>query len=291
MKTKILVLVALITLAWGCQKEEFVSVSDMNALKSAPASTSSTYPLIAGQNTVIGNVEVSNSNGILTVTYNSSVAMSEFHLYVLANCATSRLTPGKAPFKSGILATPVYTYTFDVVLADLPFSTACETEICLQAHAVAGTETAYAGTIVKPSKGSWYGNMKYTIKCGDVPPPACKAETAWSAGSSYNDKGNWATYTAYNGSTTTVNLWAGQHNLAGTVTFSAPVNGEVTITINFASGWSLQNVDEPLKVQDYDSAPSGKTSPGQFDHKTNTTVLVVPANNFYGVHADVQKCS
>jgi hypothetical protein len=118
----------------------------------------------------------------------------------------------------------------------------------------------------------------------------CFTETAWADGSPYNEKGNWALYTPYFGVGKTVDLIAGQNYVAGEVSFSAPVDGFVTITVTFNTGWGLQDVINVLKVQDYDSAPSGNPAPGQFDHKSQTNTIVVPENDFYGVHVDVKNC-
>jgi hypothetical protein len=90
-------------------------------------------------------------------------------------------------------------------------------------------------------------------------------------------------------------MFAGQTHPAGTAHFSDPVNGYITITITLGAGWEFQNVAENLKVQDYVDAPSGNPNPGLFDHKTdcdvdeNVCTIIVPVNNFYGVHADVGK--
>lgn len=121
-------------------------------------------------------------------------------------------------------------------------------------------------------------------------------DTAWGANGykpgelRYTQRGNWATYTEYNGEKT-VNLFAGQTKLAGTVTFSAAVGEVVTITIDLADGWDFEEVLENVKIQDYAEAPSGNPSPGGFDHKTvgtgSSVSIEVPANNFYGVHVDV----
>jgi hypothetical protein len=119
-------------------------------------------------------------------------------------------------------------------------------------------------------------------------------ETAWSAGSRYNpgDTGNWATYTPYEGEPTTVTLYAGQTLEAGTVHFSAPAGGEVTITITLNTGWRFFDDPENVKIQDYAVAPSGNPNPGQFDTKGQATgasfIISVPENNFYGVHVDVE---
>lgn len=124
-------------------------------------------------------------------------------------------------------------------------------------------------------------------------------ETAWAAGTRYVEQGNWAMYVGYEGVEKTVNLLAGQFMAAGTVHFSAPVDGQVIITITLNEGWRFaldeegEPVEENVKVQDYASTPPAENpSPGLFAWKGTATAspfsIVVPENNFYGVHVDVQ---
>lgn len=124
-------------------------------------------------------------------------------------------------------------------------------------------------------------------------PPVCDwvEETAWVAGNRYVARGNWATYTPYVADST-VTLYAGQTMPAGTVHFSAVSDGEITITIELNAGWRFEEVIENVKIQDYASAPSGNPAPGRFQHKGDATgstfAIVVPANNYYGVHVNVE---
>jgi len=122
-------------------------------------------------------------------------------------------------------------------------------------------------------------------------------QTAWAANGDeplvyrYQDPGNWATYVEYHGEEKTVTLFAGRTINIGTVTFSAPSNGKVTITINLNDEVAgFQNVSENVKIQDYANAPSGNPDIGNFDHKGNASgnsfEIEVPENNFYGVHVD-----
>ena len=129
-------------------------------------------------------------------------------------------------------------------------------------------------------------------KC-DTPPSDCwKDETAWAAGSRYVRQGNWATYTPYVPDSP-VTLFAGQTLEAGTVSFSTPVDGMIDITISLNLGWRFAIVDENVKVQDYATVPSGSPNPGGFAHKAtaseNPFTITVPANEFYGVHVDVER--
>lgn len=108
----------------------------------------------------------------------------------------------------------------------------------------------------------------------------------------YVQQGNWATFTPYEAGNTTVTLFAGQTLEAGTVQFSAVADGNVTISITLNSGWRFLNDPENLKIQDYDSAPSGNPSPGLFEWKfeadSGTFSVTVPTNTYYGIHADLE---
>jgi len=120
-------------------------------------------------------------------------------------------------------------------------------------------------------------------------------ESAWSDGDRYVDPGNWATYTAYYGVADSIVLYAGQTLDAGTVDFSTPNAGLVTITITLADGWRFKDVDENVKIQDYDATPPAENpAPGLFEHKGHATgtsfSIDVPENHFYGVHVDVEQC-
>jgi hypothetical protein len=124
-----------------------------------------------------------------------------------------------------------------------------------------------------------------------------EGETAWAANGHvagqlpYNadDQGSWATYVQYDGLAKTTTLFAGQTDAVGTVHFSAPVDGKVTISISLNAGVSFE-AGSVVAVQDYATAPSGNPAPGQFDHKKDAIApfsIEVPENNFYGVHAVV----
>jgi hypothetical protein len=122
-----------------------------------------------------------------------------------------------------------------------------------------------------------------------------KDETAWADGSRYSPtKGQWATYTAYSGEENTVTLFAGKTYEAGTVTFSDPVGGKVTITVTLNEGFQFAgDTDESLKIQGYAAAPSGNPAVGQFadkkDCEDSPCSIDVDDALFYGVHVDVER--
>jgi hypothetical protein len=145
-------------------------------------------------------------------------------------------------------------------------------------------------TIVETGQSA-AATLKVNVQCF-----VFEGETAWAANGDtpgqlrYTKRGNWATYVAYAEKCTT--LFAGQTIDVGTVCFSGVVDGQVTITVELDVLWEFEDVAENLKVQDYASAPSGNPSPGLFDHKktcdaTGPCEIVVPENNYYGVHANV----
>jgi len=135
------------------------------------------------------------------------------------------------------------------------------------------------------------------IGCECPPPPANEncwtGETAMSEGERYTSSGNWFTFTELNGQANTVTLYAGQTHDVGLVSFSAPVNGKVTITISFNSNGRLQAVKEAIKVKGYATSPVGN-SPGGIgseftDYQGNELSFEVDAANYYGVHVDVER--
>lgn len=160
---------------------------------------------------------------------------------------------------------------------------------------------AYGDTGLSAFEGK---DISHVTFCYNDPEMCYEEETAWTKGTTYVKKGNWAMYTAYSDAEKTVDLIADGGDPAtakavGTATFSAPVDGYVTITIELTGGaifyYDLNDPlkDDNLKVQDYAKAPTKTPAPGQFAWKTRiepgltTGSIVVPVNNFYGVHLDV----
>ena len=110
-------------------------------------------------------------------------------------------------------------------------------------------------------------------------------ESAWSAGSRYVSQGNWATYSSATDLANGVTIFAGQTINIGTAKL---VNGSIEITLT--GGWELQPNTDAVKIQGYNTAPSGNPAPGQFTtYKGSSLTPSVSSFNFYGIHLDVRK--
>jgi hypothetical protein len=252
------------------------------------------FTLWGGKTINVGTVTVSNDEENLYVTYDTTGDwyLKEVHLYVLDYEPTERLTPGQAPYKSGDISYAT-SYTFVVPLAG--FDVTCdETVLWLQAHAavvkivdgeVVEGETAYGGDITKPKKGSWYGNIKYTVQCCEEEPPCeCQEETAWGGKTAGGGTSWWYYYDAEVGGVQTI--WAGQHINVGTVEV---VEGTVYITLT--GGWELQDVKEPVKIQGYNEIPASRPAAGLFTHyKGDALTVYIGEYAYYAIHLDVQLC-
>lgn len=310
---------AFATLAFfSCEKEEITQnqgltsesttlqpLSTSNVQSTSPCGSTMEQTLYAGQNINAGTVSVSNDADNLYVTYSTTNGweMAETHLYVgdcteIPTAGNGNPQIGLFPFTTDHNPT-VTSYTYTIPLADL------EDCYCVAAHTalvqydsdgnVISSETGWADgdQINGGNGGSWAMSFEYcTQECDESNNQTCyQEETAWVDGDDYTNQGSWATYTSYNGTAMSETIFAGQTLNAGTASFSAPdSNGDVTITITLNSGWSLQNVTEPVKIQGYENAPSGNPSPGTFTTYTGSDLTItVPAYDFYGIHLDVQK--
>jgi hypothetical protein len=171
-------------------------------------------------------------------------------------------------------------------------------EGCVLAATKAGNQDIRtAGPPANPNKSPGYACIIGPV-CETEEQEVCGDETAWAANGDtalelrYTPQGNWATYVAYSTWEKTVYIFAGRTIYVGTATFSDPVDGMVTISINLTEATFYDDPDKPgsdnLMVQGYALAPSGNPAPGLFPYKKacsgTTCSIPVPENNFYGVH-------
>ncbi len=290
------------------------------------------YTLWGGQHINVGTVMVFNDDETLYVQYDTMDGwlLTSAHLYVMESEPNSRLIPGRAPHKSGNI-TQTNTYTFEVPLGeDLNF---CDEDVSLWLQAKADVvkinssgrlqgESAYGGTIDRPRRGAWYGNIEYLLCCDDGDTEVIEAfswvlDECWSEGKRYVEQGsNWASYTEYDPGKK-VTLFAKETLEAGTVEFSeVTVNPgamdtiDITIHLNkewrFAERFDDDGIETPdtfnIRVQGYSEPPVGEPDPTKFSLGAgitsggleNTpmrlvTLMSVPVNNYYGIRVYVQE--
>jgi len=139
--------------------------------------------------------------------------------------------------------------------------------------------------------------ISHVVFCWNPDGTCAEEGTGWSAGLRYNQRGNWATYTPYDGEWKKVDLLAGRTMRAGYVIFK-PFGEQVKIVIKLHDGWRFGYADaeklyeESIHIQDYEKAPSGNPAPGRFKFKYEAPsgskfITAVPKNNFYGVHVSL----
>ncbi len=116
----------------------------------------------------------------------------------------------------------------------------------------------------------------------------CQEETAWG-GDTVGEGNAWWYYFDISGCTEQT-ITAGQHHDAGTVTVSDCDNDEVTITITLTDGWELQDVEEPVKIEGYNSIPTSRPGPGGFTYKGDALTVNFDCYQYYAIHLDVQNC-
>lgn len=246
--------------------------------------------------TNVGTVEVYNNEEYLFVEFTVALPwqLMETHLDISLIPQSKRGAPGQYNSNMYLVSSDDSSALYKIPLTYEP-----GTVVYILAHAAVfntvtfADETAYGGEY--QGKKPWFNMITFTIQeCIPDPEPDCYSETAWADGTRYVLQGNWATYTTYTGEYKEVILYAGQTMAAGTVEFSTPDNGFITITVNLSAGWYFQEVEENVKIQDYFEAPTGNPSPGLFEHKGTasgeTFTITLPENNFYGVHVDVKFC-
>ncbi len=262
--------------------------------------TPTVVDLMAGQHIVSGTVTVGNDALNLYVIFATvdGWLLNKTHLYVGApgllpvnNANNPQI--GKFPY-SMPHSPRVTSFTYTIPLAGLPDI------LCIAAHAEV-VKVDGSGNVIQSETGwgkgsdiggkSWAMKFEYIVeKCNPQKEVCYQEETAWANGTRFVKKGNWATYTTYNENGKTETIYAGQNVPVGTAIFSAATNGNVEVLINLVNGWQLQEGTETVKIQGYDTAPSGNPAPGLFEtYKGTELTLTLKQYNYYGIHLDVRK--
>ncbi|MCH8556441.1 MAG: hypothetical protein LAT84_01405 [Balneolia bacterium] len=271
------------------------------------------FTLWAGQSINSGTVTITNDDYFLYVKFETTgdwllketqvEAVSSVDALPLAG--SGRPIPGQFTYKED--HNYITYYEYEISLDELDYDVE-NPLLVIATHAVVvkldedgheiDSETGWGGDIPVnvDSPGAWwyYGTYMLQYDCdddnGDNGEVCFKEDTAWSDGYRYTPRGNWATYTEVDGEDIEVSLFAGQTKDIGTVSFEHDGEGNVTITIHFNDGAGLQDVEEAVKIQGYDYAPSGNPAPGGFTtYKGNELEITVAAYKYFGVHIDSKR--
>lgn len=237
--------------------------------------------LLAGQHIPVGKVEVYNDEEYVYIVAHTSGDWYFYksHLKISATKegigqGAGNPAPGQFPYQTTYNpAVQKATYKFAIAEVGQSFYFAFHAEVAKLdgSGRVLQAETAWSCGEKFNEKGNWATfSGKFTVsECvRDPEPELCwEEETAWSDGDCYTSKGNWARFTKYKGVTTVAPLMAGKLYHIGDVTFE-PVSGGVKITIALFNNGAFQNVAENVKIQGYTEKPSGNPAVGRFDtHK------------------------
>jgi len=118
-----------------------------------------TFDITAGQNMIIGEANVTIEGNMLTVDVNLDPGQEakEYQLFILDAIPTERLSPGQAEVKDD-LDPEQEDFQIGPIQIDLDELEPgqCQ-DLYLMLHLAVGTETAYAGDIVNPERGAWFG--------------------------------------------------------------------------------------------------------------------------------------
>jgi hypothetical protein len=291
-----------------------LGLADVTPAGAQDACEPTTWDLIAGQTTDVGSVTVSNDQENIYVRYTldtPGACFGTLHLWVgteLANVPTNSQgipVPGQFPYAFD--ASGLTTHTFTIPFSDLavvcgdPVFVVPHAEVDLDCNSATGeSETAFGGD--QPGSGPrWWFYGEYEICCEEPPPPPpgeCQEETAWGGST---PGGGWSPgpgaggawwYYYDNAQADTQPIFAGQNLTDGTVTCNE-TTGDLSIALG---SWSLQNVEEPVKVQCYQAGtlPTERPAAGQFTTYKGTE-LTVPNFDcrtcpYIAIHLDVERC-
>ena len=132
-----------------------------------------TFDITAGQNTIIGEATVTIEGNMLTVDVDLDPGQEakEFQLFILDAIPTERLSPGQAEVKDDF-DPEQEDFQIGPIQIDLEELDPgqCQ-DLYLMLHLAVGTETAYAGDIVNPDGGAWFGYIHIQICEPDEPDP------------------------------------------------------------------------------------------------------------------------
>jgi hypothetical protein len=306
MKKLILVASVAIVTLFACQKSEFLTPknSSENIALSEGLNSNTTSPAFNIELKSSNVVNGSNFEWVWKVTNGSfGKDISHFNFTDFTICEVISL---KDALVGAAYSTDGINWTTSTVAweRDPSINGAGRNQDCFGGDVMkidAGQSTIYYKLILNEEFGvgdnNSNGYWKSSTSCGLISydGPTClpeeekcydwQTESAWSTGSRYNTKGNWATYSTATALASGVTIYAGKTIDIGTAKLTSGV-----LTITLKNGWELMSNSSSVKIQGYNTAPSGNPAPGQFTtYKGNSLTPTLSSFSFYGIHLDVRK--
>jgi len=175
------ILVAVVVTLSACQQPTGIATESVNSEATILFSQSAdecvlgaSYTLYAGQTTAMGTVTVLNDADSLYITYtvDAGWSMNQTHVQISSNAPTQRGAPGQYAHGNTTHDEGTTTFTYSYALSDLGYEFG--DVVYILAHTATGNgETAYAGTVVRPRKGSWFGYATFEVRKPCVTGPVC----------------------------------------------------------------------------------------------------------------------
>lgn len=278
----------------ACQKDEMPAEgNDLLLLKSAPIGfepvcDATSYTLFAGQTTDVGYLEVSNDADYLKVEYVVTAGnLTEVQLWVGTDAnkvpkakGNGAPVPGQFPWK----LKEAGEYVFYIPLSSL--IAGCDQNLYIYAHAVVDDQTAWSeGTSFGSSRWGWYST--YKVCCDDRKEDGdevvCNEETGFAGSTAGKGSAWWFAFDTQGAATQPI--YAGQKLTDATVTFA---DGKFTIDLG---SWSLQDGNETVKSQGYNTLPNKRPAAGQFTmYKGADLEFNGNGSRYYVIHLDMMLC-
>ena len=318
---KIILILPLLIIAgiffYTCQQPTQPDESTSNNALFQLGNTSATYDLYAGQDILVGYVEVSNDETNLEIKFVIDVdgwCLGETHV------AVAKTLEGIPQTKKGNPIPGQFTYkdedpdciqdTYTIPLDEIYPAWACDDNLVIAAHAVvnndvSGDEETAWGAESEGEIGfegnNWATYFNYTIKCSEDPTPSgCETAFAYSGNDAdcFQNFGfsrwGWSIGPISSGSNNQYAIWAGagqcdlsKGTLVGTLTIDY-VGSTATITYTMDNGYTMDethlyvgNARFPLN----NSVPT--VAPGQYPYQHDLSDATTDSYTVNGLSGDI----
>lgn len=146
-----------------------------------------------------------------------------------------------------------------------------------------------SGLIAPLNKGKKVPAISNITFCWNACPDVCDERTETGFGGDFEGDGNaWWYYFDTQGDVCQA-IYAGQELIPDAEVCYDALTGK--LTIDLGADWVLQNVNEPVKVQGYNTLPDSRPAAGQFTTYKGTALCVQGnGSRYYVIHLDLLTC-